>query len=184
MKYEPVFGDQSLFDGASKDAVIAIKRPFISGVRSEEIYFFSSTFDAVMKAGSSFNFNNVILKTDEYAERRIISEPKRWTWEDKKAGRLPEVGAKYISDDTEFTCHYIDKSGYVWGHTKNDDVWCRSVGEIIPIETPEEKARREEDEFVGEHDESSPGVVCMDSSHRKCYELGKRAAYRKLKGGE
>ena len=74
-KYIPVFGDQSLFDGAPEDAVIAIKRPFISGVRSEEMYFFSSTFDAVMKAGSSFNFNNVILKTTEYAERRIIKEP-------------------------------------------------------------------------------------------------------------
>ena len=94
MKYEMIFGDQSLFDGAPECAVIAIKRPFISGVRSEEMYFFSSTFDAVMKAGSSFNFNNVILKTDEYAERRIIAEPKRWTLEDKKAGRLPEVGVK------------------------------------------------------------------------------------------
>ena len=91
MKYEAVSGNQDLFDGAYKDAVIAIKRPFISGVRSEEMHFFSSTFDAVMKAGSSFNFNNVILKTAEYAERRIIRTPT-WTVEDQKAGRDPKVG--------------------------------------------------------------------------------------------
>ena len=177
MKYEAVFGDQSLFDGAPEDAVIAIKRPFISRVRSEKIYFFSTTFDAVMEAGSSFNFNNVILKTDEYAERSIIAEPKRWTVEDQKAGRLPDVGAKYISDGTEFTCHYIDKSGDVWGHTKNDDVWCRSIGEIIPIETTEEKAQREEDEFVDSM--CRPNEPCST-----LYIDGIRAAYRKLKGGE
>ena len=155
MKYEAVFGDQSLFDGAPDDAVIAIKRPFISGVRSEEMYFFSSTFDAVMKAGSYFNFNNVILKTNEYAERRIIAEPKRWTVEDKKAGKLPEVDCR-----VDF-CHklntnwrtgeikYIDNQVAV---IKADDidrpfVYGSDRVEFKPIETPEEKAARLREEW-------------------------------------
>ena len=96
MKYEMIFGDESLFDGAPEHAVIAIKRPFGSGVRSEEMYFFFSAYDAILVAGSLFNFNNVILKTTEYAERRIIKEPKRWTWEDKKTGVLPEVGCTCV----------------------------------------------------------------------------------------
>ena len=184
MKYEAVFGNQDLFDGASKYVVIAIKRPFISGVRSEEMYFFSSTFDAVMKAGSSFNFNNVILKTAEYAERRIIQEPKRWTVEDQKAGRLPEVGAELLHESEGYV-NFVGEFDFRWMlRTKEGGLYLAEKFYCSPVETPEEKAQREEDEFVIEHDESSLGVICMDSSHRKCYELGKRAAYRKLKGGE
>jgi len=181
MKYEAVFGDQSLFDGASKDAVIAIKRPFISGVRSEEMYFFSSTFDAVMKAGSSFNFNNVILKTAEYAERRIIAEPKRWTWEDKKAGRLPEVDcvvratgmnedARIAAINNDSVCVVFEDGAFVTLH----------VSGIAPIETPEEKAQREEDEFIS----SLSGADIQDGTVKDFFAQGARAAYRKLKGGE
>ena len=191
MKYEMIFGDEKLFDGAHEDAVIAIKRPFIEGVRSEKSYFFSTTFDAVMMVGSLFNFNDVILKTDEYAERRIIKEPKHWTWEDKKVGRLPEVGCKVLNTDMSISCCVLCEVIHV-----NADVVIVYNGELSqtyphaafvcafnPSETPAERAQREEDEFVSEHDESSLGVVCMDSSHRKCYELGKRVAYRKLKEG-
>lgn len=156
MKYEMVFGDQSLFDGASKDAVIAIKRPFISGVRSEEMYFFSSTFDAVMKAGSSFNFNNVILKTTEYAERRIIKEPKRWTWEDKKAGRLPEVGSEVILRTSgEITTINAANKNMVCLTFSDGGFSPFNVERIDPIETPEEKAQRLREEWCNE-----AGVVC------------------------
>ena len=147
MKYEMIFGDQGLFGGAPEDALIAIKRPFISGVRSEEMYFFSSTFDAVMKAGSSFNFNNVILKTDEYAERRIIAEPKRWTVEDQKAGLLPDVGCEYIGRDVLLTCVFVDKNRDVWGKSKDNLMHCHNYSEIKPIETSEEKAARLREEW-------------------------------------
>ena len=174
MKYEMIFGDEALFDGASEDSVIAIKRPFIRGVRSEKIYFFSTTFDAVMVAGSSFNFNNVILKTSEYAERRIIKEPKRWTWEDKKAGRLPEVGCKCVwvnlsgtesPDDLLYpevgeeieivanTKTYDGKyqvSVFKWLHDDGETQCYAASGHVEdfkPIETPAEKAQRLREEW-------------------------------------
>ena len=86
---------------------------FSSGHREP---FSGPSIDAIVEAGSSFNFNNVILKTSEYAERRIIKEPKRWTWEDKKACRLPEVLGKVTTYDgrtylfvgviTSYSIHY------------------------------------------------------------------------------
>jgi hypothetical protein len=52
-----------------------------------------------------------------------------------------------------------------------------------PIETPDEKAQREEDEFV--NGESFFVDVCTMSGQMKAaYTQGLRAAYRKLKGGE
>ena len=182
-----IFGDEKLFDGAPEDSVIAIKRPFIRGVRSEKIYFFSTTFDAVMEAGSCFNFNNVILKTDEYAERRIIKEPKRWTLEDKKAGRLPEVGAKCSH------CHSVDErtvlsvtDKYVGIECDNSDInpyfvtHAEFIQYYIPIETPAEKAQREEDEFVVAMLYAASQEQLMSAG----FKSGVIAAYRKLKGGE
>lgn len=149
MKYEAVFGNQDLFDGASKYAVIAIKRPFISGVRSEEMYFFSSTFDAVMKAGSSFNFNNVILKTAEYAERSIIQEPKRWTAEDQKAGRSPDVGSMVMvtSVDECASVAAINNDAVCVVFHDGEFTTLHKSG-ISPIETPEEKERRLRSKWV------------------------------------
>lgn len=182
MKYEMIFGDEKLFDGAPEDSVIAIKRPFISGVRSEKMYFFSGAHDAIVEAGSSFNFNNVILKTSEYAERRIIKEPKRWTWEDKKAGVLPEVGAIAIGKRTklEYEVVVVTEKQII---VKCTDGMCTMYGHDVfialfePIETPAEKAQREEDEFVDSLIEK--GLV-----YTSFYVEGIRAAYRKLKGGE
>ena len=151
MKYEMIFGDESLFDGAPEDSVIAIKRPFIRGVRSEKIYFFSTTFDAVMMAGSCFNFNNVILKTDEYAERRIIKEPKQWTWEDKKAGRLPEIGSMiwFINDMKQVEFAGTDGGNYLWYFKRDSGAFGSAYFNCFkPIESPEEKARRERDAWA------------------------------------
>lgn len=181
-KYIPVFGPQELFDGAPEDSVIAIKRPFIRGVRSEKIYFFSTTFDAVIVAGSYFNSNNVILKTGEYAERRIIKEPKRWTWENKKAGRLPEVGAKCRQGHKDEIVIAVTEKFVVTECqdmsvcTTRNDVFIRSYK---PIETPEEKAQRLEDEFV--NDVSNEPSRRMTETDCGFYTDGIRAAYRKLK---
>ena len=178
MKCEMIFGDQGLFDGAPEDAVIAIKRPFISGLRSEEMYFFSSTFDAVMKAGSSFNFNNVILKTTEYAERRIIAEPKRWTAEDQNAGQLPDVGAEFQTSVGKRKC-VITEGKFIFT-VNGDAVEVFTIDSAMPIETPEEKAQREEDEFIS----SLSGADIHDGTVKDFFAQGARAAYRKLKGGE
>ena len=49
--------------------------------------------------------------------------------------------------------------------------------EFKPIETTEEKAQREEDEFV-------ESTCRQNEPHSTLYSDGVRAAYRKLKGGE
>lgn len=149
MKYEMIFGDEKLFDGAPEDAVIAIKRPFVSRVRSEKMYFFSSAHDAILEAGSSFNFNNVILKTTEYAERRIIKEPKRWTVADQKAGRLPEVGCSVYSgwDSESAVVIAKDHEGDIWFQLASGRVRCTDMYPIHPIETPDEKAARLRNEW-------------------------------------
>ena len=121
------------------------------------------------------------------AMRQIIAEPKRWTVADQKAGRMPEVGSR-----VDF-CHklntnwrtgeikYIDNQVAV---IKADDIDRPFVYEFDrvefkPVETPEEKAQREEDEFV----------FLVESEYNKTpneisFKAGVRAAYRKLKGGE
>ena len=173
-KYIPVFGDQSLFDGAPEDVdMIGYNGGFYKNSQNGPMYCYECTFT-----------------TDEYrnkgfiAMRRIIKEPKRWTWEDKKAGRLPEVGYKYLgknelNPEVELICDLIDGDKCVWGHDKNKKMFCFYASNIKPIETPAEKAQREEDEFV---DEIVSEYNKMPSSIS--FAAGIRAAYRKLKGGE
>jgi hypothetical protein len=187
MKYEAVFGDQSLFDGAPECAVIAIKRPFISGVRSEEMYFFSSTFDAVMKAGSSFNFNNVILKTAEYAERRIIADPKRWTVEDQKAGRLPEVGAIVVSDGFNEKCEFLGVgmvNGFFVVRLPNGLISINSASSFSPIETPEEKAERLEDEWVDAAYGNTYVFACVAKDEKNRLKEHLRSIYKAQISGD
>ena len=113
--------------------------------------------------------------------RRIIKEPKHWTWEDKKAGRLPEVGcvvmaigvnevariAAINNDSVCSVCVVFEDGGFITLHFSG----------IAPIETPAEKAQREEDEFV-------ESTCRQNEPHSTLYSDGVRAAYRKLKGGE
>ena len=119
---------------------------------------------------------------------KSTKEPNRWTWEDKKAGRLPDAGCR-----VDF-CHklntnwrtgeikYIDNQVAV---IKADDIDRHFVYEFDrvefkPIETPAEKAQREENEFV---------VAMLDAASQEQlmsagFKSGVIAAYRKLKGGE
>ena len=115
------------------------------------------------------------------AMRRIIKEPKHWTWEDKKAGRLPEVGwvvmaidvnevariAAINNDSVCSVCVVFEDGGFI----------TLPFSGIAPIETPAEKAQREEDEFV-------ESTCRQNEPHSTLYSDGVRAAYRKLKGGE
>ena len=171
-KYEPIFGDQSLFDGAPEDAVS------VRYGKSE--YIFDS--DEIKATTGQLRDVPVV------AMRRIIKEPKRWTWEDKKAGRLPEVGAVVVGGATN--CEYeiskitpthivligTDKFVPLVGYYKHEEfISCNN-----PLETPAEKAQRLEDEFV---------VAMLDAANQEQlmsagFKSGVIAAYRKLKGGE
>ena len=180
MKYEMIFGDEKLFDGAPEMATHATKGGGFYGIHDGMVEYIS---DGIFNGMRISSVSGYLI-----AERRIIKEPKRWTWEDKKAGRLPEVGCR-----VDF-CHklntnwrtgeikYIDNQVAV---IKADDIDRPFVYEFDrvefnPIETPAEKAQREEDEFIG----SLAGTDIHDGTVKELFAQGARAAYRKLKGGE
>lgn len=149
-KYEPVFGDQSLFDGAPEDAeAVAGCKPhqdalvFYKFSDGEFQYKYEAEIDG-WKVSTCKHPQSVIK-----AMRRIIPEPKRWTMEDKMAGRLPEVGAKYVAgvNDIELTLLFIEPNKIMHGYDKNNSVYAFQDKYCHPIETPEEKAQRERREW-------------------------------------
>ena len=172
MKYEAVFGDQSLFDGAPEEATHATKGCGFYKIENMSAKYVS---DGIFNGTEVLSVGGNLI-----AERRIIADPKRWTVADQKAGRLPEVGAKYMGRDVILECVLADKNGDVWGKSDEGLMHCHSSLDINPIETPEEKERREENEFVKSEMENTTLSVQWSC----VYERGLRAAYRKLKGGE
>jgi len=102
--------------------------------------------------------------------------------EDQKAGRLPEVGAIVVSDGFNEKCEFLGVgmvNGFFVVRLPNGLISINSASSFKPIETPEEKAQREEDEFVS--------LVESKYNHMPneiSFRAGIRAAYRKLKGGE
>ncbi len=150
IKYEAVFGDQSLFDGAPEDAEM-ITKPH--GNERAEPFFFKFINSRVYGCSNK-------CKTWEWCEypanttvaiRRIIPEPKRWTWEDKKVGRLPEVGTKCRQGHKDEIVIAVTEKFVVTECqdmsvcTTRKDVFMRSYN---PIETPEERAQRERNEWA------------------------------------
>ena len=168
MKYEMIFGDERLADKFTNENSVFI-------VSHDDAYF---EFECG-SAGVNYVANFATIG-DSFYMRRTIKEPKRWTVEDQKAGRLPEVGAELIHK-TKGICYFVGvglvenacwalklQSGLIYIAEKS---WCS------PIETPSEKAQREEDEFV-------ESTCRQNEPHSTLYSDGVRAAYRKLKGGE
>ena len=115
------------------------------------------------------------------AMRRIIAEPKRWTVADQQAGRDPKVGCMVMvtSVDECASVAAINNDAVCVVFHDGEFTTLHKSG-ISPIETPEEKAQREEDEFVA-------SVIDLASENHlmSCgFKDGVIAAYRKLKGGE
>ena len=177
MKYEMVFGDDGLFFDAQKDCEMVGNGHHKVENGKLMVWNFSEKYWA------ESHTNTITIS----AMRRIIAEPKRWTLEDKRAGRMPEVGSR-----VDF-CHklntnwrtgeikYIDNQVVV---IKADDIDRPFVYEFDrvefkPVETPEEKAQREEDEFV--NNVSKEASRRMTETDLGFYTDGIRAAYRKLK---
>ena len=178
MKYEPVFGDQSLFDDAPEDAEMAAtvcQMPRWYTMFNGKVLF----CDSKKESWKSADFNHP--GSPLLAMRRIIAEPNRWTVADQKAGRLLEVGCKVDTIIGECMIIGADlnlKHVAVQYHDGYMDIL--HISKIKPIETPEEKAQREEDEFV-----KLMIDLASESQLMSCgFKDGVIAAYRKLKGGE
>ncbi len=152
IKYEPVFGDQSLFDNAIGDSVAAINHG--------DVVFCFNSYNAFLIEVMKCN-DLPLSDIPEFAMRRIIKTPV-WTKADKDAGRLPEVGAKYLagSGRQEFTCLFNGKgkgngSISVIGFNADNEVMGYLPEYCYPIETPEERAQRLREEWCNE-----AGLVC------------------------
>lgn len=182
IKYEAVFGDQSLFDDGPDDAeavvIYALRLKRWYKLQDGEYYLSTD------KEQSWKRCRNGYPGFPFLAMRRIIRTPI-WTVADRKEGKLPEVGCrvnfchKLNSNWRTGEIKYIDDQVAV---IKADDIDRPFVYEVErvefkPIESPEEKAVLLEDEFV-------ESTCRQNEQHSTLYSDGVRAAYRKLKGGD
>jgi len=138
MKYEAVFGNQDLFDGAGTfTGLDVVVHSIASGIKS-----YARLSDLTPES---------LRNHPVCAMRRIIQEPKRWTVEDQKAGRLPEVGAKY--DASGCIVEHLgvgvlsNSKTFYFRFPSGDCGLCDSIL-IKPLETQEEKAERLRSEWV------------------------------------
>ena len=169
MKHEAVFGDQSLFDGCYDETasiVIATSngRKFVAGEFTE------------------YGIVEGDVKSDglRIAMRRIIADPKRWTVEDKKAGRLPDVGcecwhckSKSVKSVIAVTAtHIVINANNSVGVAPRFLLHDEFMQYYMPIETPEEKAQRLREEWCSDALSS-----CSILSGMQRYELKRLGGY-------
>ena len=175
IKIEPLFGPQELFDGVPE---------YIEVIRFNDYSrdYLWSDLDKI----KHLTFRD-LKAIPIVAMRRIIKVPV-WKKADQLVGKLPDVGCrvnfchKLNTNWRTGEIKYIDDRVTV---IKADDILRLFVYEIErvefkPIEPAEEKAQREEDEFVA-------SVIDLASENQlmSCgFKDGVIAAYRKLKGGE
>jgi len=168
MKYEAVFGNQDLFDGAGTfTGLDVVTRSIASG--------------NMMYCRLSDLTQQSLREYPVIAMRRIIEEPKRWTVEDQKAGQLPEVGAELLHE-SEGCVNFVGEFDFRWMlRTKEGGLYLAEKFYCSPIETPEEKAERLEDEFVNELMKDGQVIYTSSEQLAMCRKTA-RAAYRKLSG--
>ena len=136
MKYEAVFGNQDLFDGAGTfTGLDVVTRSIASG--------------NMMHCRLSDLTQESLREYPVIAMRRIIAEPKRWTVEDQKAGRLPDVGCMVMvtSVDECASVAAINNDAVCVVFYDGEFTTLHKSG-ISPLETPEEKAERLRSEWI------------------------------------
>lgn len=185
IRFEPLFGPQELFNDTLSDVVCVSKNN-----ETGEVFQYTSIVialrDLVRYQGDS-EFT--------VAMRRIIKTPV-WTKADQQAGRLPEVGCYAVfmindgimpqgdiynwenGDELEILKVFSGAVACVYNKSKK---WAANISmtSIKPIETPEERAKREEDEFRDSIYADSPSFKTKEEID--AFNEGVRAAYRKLK---
>ena len=135
IKYEPVFGDQALFDDDQSEAIVVVS--FDDGAKvfiDAERYKIQSPL---------FGYNGSF----SIAMRSIIKVPT-WTVADKKAGKLPEVGCNILLGERPHAIKAISGCLMCVYDAADGDLDIAYVSDAKPIESPEEKAQRLEDEFI------------------------------------
>ena len=149
MKYEAVFGDQGLFDGAPDGAEM------VGGLSDKCRLFYKIVGgDLYASFGKHDDFTRELTTKAKdikvAAMRRIIQEPKRWTAEDQKDGRLPDVGAELLHESEGYV-NFVGEFDFRWMlRTKEGGLYLAEKFYCSPIETPEEKAKRLRSEWCSE----------------------------------
>lgn len=169
MKYEMIFGDQSLFDKATRKNTVAIYKI------SENLTVEFDKYEELL----AFLQQQPLCDRPDIAMRRIIRTPT-WNIADQKAGKLPEVGCrvnfcyKLNTNWRTGEIRYIDDQCAV---IKADDIDRHFVYEVDrvefkPIESPEEKAARLRSEWCIKALSS-----CSILSEMQKYELKRLGGY-------
>ena len=150
IRYKPVFGDQTWFDDGPDDAemvaIYALRLKRWYKLQDGECYLSTDKEQSWKRSRNGYPGLPLLV------QRRIIRTPV-WTKEDQKAGRLPEVGCRiYVPMMLgEQTVIYSSEKVIV-SISDNEGAVTRtevgSIDRIKPIESPEEKAARLEDEWV------------------------------------
>ena len=156
IKYEAVFGPQELFDGAPE---------YIEFIRFND-------YSREHLWGDSNSINHLTFKDLKaipiVAMRRIIRTPT-WTAADQKAGKLPEVGAKFKARGYAWECVRILNNTIL---AVVGDSYCGfELNECTPIETPEEKAARLRVEWCKKAIGCAP--ISSEMQHYEMKRLGK-----------
>ena len=145
IKYEAVFGDQSLFNGMMPDC------EFVDGTygykRVGDKFYYCERYNE--KAGWSPSRKSH-LTFNPSAMRRVICTPT-WSVADQKAGKLPEVGAFYDAEGCRVKHLGVGAAGYEdIFHFEYPSGACGCSNKIFikPIETPEEMAARLREEWA------------------------------------
>lgn len=146
IKYEAVFGDQSLFDDAPEDCFCVAKNVYDDCVFYREVDRCLFWFDCGRWKPLQF------MSCTPIAMRHIIKTPV-WTVADHKAGKLPPVGCRvYVPMMHEEQNVIYSSEKIIVSISDNEGAVTRtevgSIDRIKPIESPEEKAQRLEDEFI------------------------------------
>ena len=141
MKHEIIFGDQKRFDEQNNEMTEVMLWHDCLGPNFVSIKELSR-----MNLEGAIPHGSVVL-----AMRRIIADPKRWTVEDQKAGRLPEVGCMVMvtSVDECASVAAINNDAVCVVFHDGEFTTLHKSG-ISPIETPEEKAERLRSEWINE----------------------------------
>ena len=173
IKYEAVFGDQELLS----EAGIFTGLDVVTRNVDTDLYSYCRREDLTY---------NYLIKNPVVAMRRIIRTPT-WTVADQKAGKLPEVGAE-LAHKTQGLCEFIGrgvddktcwalklKSSLIYIADKN---WCS------PIESPEEKAARLEDEWVDAAYSNTLVFACVAKDENDRLKEHLRAIYKAQISGD
>ena len=171
IKYEAVFGDQSLFDDAHNEATHATSGHGFYKVNEDGLMEYLS--NGVMNGNKNETLTAYLI-----AERRIIRTPT-WTAADQNAGKLPEVLAKVDGGVVVFVNSFnvvteLESGAVIVSSPKT------FLNTFKPIESPEEKAARLEDEFY----QAVRKTCAIGSSEEQAFRLACKVAHRMMLSGD